>query len=27
MASGLTYPGTLEEAIAGVRAALKAQGL
>jgi phosphoesterase RecJ-like protein len=27
MASGLTYPGTLEEAIAGVRAALKAQGM
>jgi phosphoesterase RecJ-like protein len=27
MASGLTYPGTLQEAIAGVRAALKAQGL
>lgn len=27
MASGLTYPGTLEEAIPGVRAALKAQGL
>jgi phosphoesterase RecJ-like protein len=27
MASGLTYPGTLAEAIAGVRAALKAQGL
>jgi phosphoesterase RecJ-like protein len=27
MASGLTYPGTLDEAIHGVRAALKAQGL
>jgi phosphoesterase RecJ-like protein len=27
MASGLTYPGTLEEAIVGVHAALKAQGL
>jgi phosphoesterase RecJ-like protein len=27
MASGLTYPGTLEEAIAGVRAALNAQGM
>lgn len=27
MASGLTYPGTLPEALAGVRAALKAQGL
>jgi phosphoesterase RecJ-like protein len=27
MASGLTFPGTIDEAIAGVRAALKAQGL
>jgi phosphoesterase RecJ-like protein len=27
MASGLTYPGTLDEAIAGVHAALKAEGL
>jgi phosphoesterase RecJ-like protein len=27
MASGLTYPGTLDEAIAGVHAALKAQGM
>jgi phosphoesterase RecJ-like protein len=27
MAAGLTYPGTLDEAIAGVHAALKAQGM
>jgi nanoRNase/pAp phosphatase (c-di-AMP/oligoRNAs hydrolase) len=27
MASGLTFPGDLQAAIAGVRAALKAQGL